>query len=892
MKYFALLILFFYGTLGFAENVAIVGSYQISDSELSSEMEQVQAGEDTSYSRVRLIALERLIKKYILLNYADENGITVDDVELEAFFMHQLGEMPRFQTNGVFDRSKYLTFSQTSNGRKILTEMRKEILVNKTRTLIENSIQISDNELLRNYFMETTEIDLGYAIINVEDANVPMNISMQAADRYYYFNRRKFDRENKVKLKFFLVFKDDFTKAVAPRIKSKLDEIVEADSTLGELEISNIKAALETEETTKMAIQKTKQLRELLMNDESVFYPVIESHYLSADESLGNLPTVIIKSAFEMKEGQFSQPIDFGEGVIVFQVIDFDEIERDSDLEIANAVWKEFLAEERDAQNDYREYFITHIDKFIVKAAIVNTIEISRSSLFITNTDEDFINEIRQKIEENIENPRALQQIAEQDNLESDRSIIFLDTFHNESPLQDGIASLINRNMEHGFIPAENGLVFFWVDSFFPEYIPDFSKVKDQLPKFVDIAQSDSTDYREYYNSHKKDFMTADSLQLGGVIFGIEDNISELQTKISDDELLQIYQENIDDYYRNKSVMLDYIFVEEKSLADIVFQQSKNDINFNLLKYCFDQKCRFPADKIIEYEKIPDRISKILGSASNETILKPIAYDNGWLIIKKLKGFRAGMIPFKDVKNSIRHEKLLHLSDTYAFNAAKTIFDSTSYFSHLQKYFQPEQIFKTRYQDTDLAYDHIGSIKEYRRDLMRIWRNEKYSSIIKNDIGYAVIFVLKKRSARKLTFEESQMQIEDILAANERFKNARSYISSLRDEIKNDVNPDSLLRFLGGWKKAEDMSLKSEIPGVNFSNDIMNDILDRETGYCSPVIPINENQLMFYYIERLKRPSEEKFMAKKATFKSRYLQKEYRLWLEKYRAKIDIQKKY
>ena len=890
MKIYILFIIIFCFSILLSENVAIVGSYQISNSELAAEMEQIRSNENISYSRVRSMALERLIKKYVLLNYADENGITVDEAELEAFFIHQLGDLARFQTNGTFDHNKYLAFSNTSNGVKILSEMRKEILVDKTRTLVEDSIQISDNELLRNYFMEHTEIDLGYAIVNVEDANVPLDISMSDADQYYFQNKRKFDKVEKVKLKFFIVFKDDFTIAVTPNVQNKLNEIALADSTLGELELNNIRFALEQEEITAKAMQKSKQLRELLIAEESVFYPIIETNYLSVNETLGNLPEGIVKTAFETKEGQFSQPFDFGEGIIVFQIIDFDKISRD-ELETANAVWKEFLLKEKDARNDYHEYFDNHIDKFIVPAAVVNTIELSRSSLFIKPDDEDFINEMRQQIENNIDDRRELMQLADDNNLKFDRNIIFLETFHNRSPLQDGIASLINREFEQGFIPSKNGLVFFWVDSFFPEYIPDFGKIKDQLPKFIDIAQSDSTDYREYYNSHRKDFMTADSLQLGGVMFGIADNISEMQEEISDETLMEIYQNNLDNYYRKKSIKLDRIFVSEKSQANIIFQQAENGIEFDLLKYCFDKKSRFPNDGIIEYEKLPDRIGSILSDTANDVILEPIAFDDGWLIIKKLKDFKAGMIPFKDLKQTIKYNELLKLSNEYALNAARTVFDSTSYFSHLNKYFRPEQIFKTQFQNADLEFDHLGSIKQYKTDLMRIWRNEKFSSIIKNDLGYAVIFVLKKKSARQLTFEEAQIQIEDIFAAKERFKNARNYFSILRDEIIKGVNPDSLLRYLGGWKKAEDLSLKSEIPGVDFSDDIMNDILDREPGYCSPVIPINEKQLLLYYIERLKRPGQEEFLTEKAAYKRKFLQKEYNQWFEKYRSRINVQKK-
>lgn len=892
MKYVFLIVIFLYSISGFSEIVATVGSYQISDSELTLEMQRIQVDHDMSFYNVRTLALENLIKKYILYIYADENAITVDDSELEAFFMLQLGDLERFQTNGFFDRKKYFDFGKTANGRKILAEMQKEILVNKTRTLIEDSFQFPENELLRRFLQEYVEVDLAYAIIDVEDANLPPEISMQEADRYYVLNRDNFDKKEQVKLRFFLVFKKDFSKAVAPLIQTKLNEMTANDSILSDWEINNLRLALETEETTKKALQKAKQLRELLLAGEKVFYPIIRTHYLSESDLLGNLPELIVRSAFQMKIGEYSEPVDFGDGFIVFQVEDRDLIARENELETANAVWKQFLIEQKNFQHDFQNYFNTHIDQFVVNTAIVNTINISRSSLFLPKEDDNFINRIREEIEENIDDWAKLRKIADQNKLKLERTVIYLEKFHNESPLQDGIAVSINRGFQQGFLPAEKGLVFFWVDSYFPEYIPQYDKIKDQLSKFVDLAQADTLDYKSYFENHKKDFMTPDSLQLGGVIFGGADNISEFHDDISEVEIRQIYERNIDDYFRKRSVKLNHIFVNEISLAEIIYEQLNSGINFDLLKYCFHRDSRFPDAEIIEYDSLPEKISTLLRESASDLVLKPIAYNNGWLIIQKYKDFAAGMIPLKEVEENIRHENALKLSDQYAFSAAKTIFDSTSYFSHLHRYLQPEQIFTTAYQDTRLEFEFVGSIKDYKTDLMKIWKNEKFSRIIKNDVGYAVIFVLKKGIARQLSFEESLLQIEDKLVAIERYKNARNYVNSLRDQIRNGNDPDSLLRYLKGWKRAEDLSLTSNIPGIDISEDIMNDILEREVGYCSPVIPVNENQMFFYTIERLKRPSQDEFLSAKNEFHRRLLQTEYRQWMEKYRSRIDIQKKF
>ncbi len=321
MKYLSTVLILFVAFHAAARVVVQVGPYKITEKQLQTEMADYE--DQYSYSKTRQLALNTLIRNSILKIYAAEKSITVAEIELRAFFKDKLGDLPRFQSNGVFDKKKYQQFKNTSNGKIIIGEMRNEILVNKTRTVIKNSLEISDEEMLEKYFLENTEIDLGYAIIDVEDVGIPADISLNKADWYYERNKHKFKDQKKVKLKLFIVFDEEFEKSVELHVNVRLKSITEADSTLSTLDLIDIRAALQEEEQHKMAMWKAVAIRELLQDREQVEHPILETSYLGEFEKLGKLQEDILSSAFEMRKKQFSEPIDIGNGYLIFQVIDF-----------------------------------------------------------------------------------------------------------------------------------------------------------------------------------------------------------------------------------------------------------------------------------------------------------------------------------------------------------------------------------------------------------------------------------------------------------------------------------------------------------------------------------------------------------------------------------------
>jgi len=889
MKYLSLLLTIFFTVHAVARVVVEVGPYKITEKQLQAEIADYE--DQYSYNITRQLALNTLIRNSILNIYADDNGITVAEIELRAFFKDKLGDLPRFQSNGVFDNKKYKQFKNTSNGKTIIDEMRNEILVNKTRTVIKNSLEISDEELLEKYFLENTKIDMGYAIIDVEDVGIPSDISLNKADWYYERNKHKFKDQKKIKLKLFIVFNEEFEKSVELHVNVRLKSIIEADSTLSTLDLIDIRATLQEEEQHEMAKWKILGIKEMLLVREQVEHPILETSYLGEFEKLGKLQEDILSSAFEMRKKQFSEPIDVGYGYLIFQVIDFKR-EKIDEEKIANLVWKAFVLNEKETDQNYQEYFESHFDKFIIPAAVITRIDIPQPLLFSKYKIEMYQQNVKKQISDNLMDNNALREIIREYDLKSSKEVIYLDMFENSDPVADIISLRIRQDQDYNFIKTGSSLVFYRVDSYFPEYIPIFRKIKAQLPELITIAETDSTALRKYYEDHRKDFTTPDSLQLGGVIFPIETNLKNLPVGISDDELRWNYKNNIEKYSRNSSVKFEYVYTGNQEMAEAIKEQAEAGIDFSLLQRCFGLDCFLPQKKIIEYNEIPIEIQKVLKSLSNDTFSQSVYFDEGWIVLHKIRSYSTGIIPFSEIKYELKKEYIEKLADPYAFRKAKAVFDSTSYFSHLTEFVDESMIFRTKYQEANLEYKRLGFISKHLRDLMRIWKNEKFNSIIKTEEGYAVVFVLKKRSSRQLTYEEALPQIEEIFTAKKHLELGKAFVSNLKQQIFRGADPDSLLFYLGGWKRAENLNLNSNIPGIDFSKIILKDIVKHKEGYCSPVFPVGQNKLFFYLLYHLERPNQNQFYSQKTSFKRNMINKKFDQWIEQYKIKKGIKIKY
>jgi len=890
MKYILILALLICSSLVSAKILAEVGAYQITSADLQKEIDNFKNNEDFTYDKIKQIAFSNLLDKNLIRNYALEKRIYIDDAELEAFFVQQVGDLPRFQSDGTFDRNKFQDFKNTNEGRKILKAMKEELLITKTRTILEKSFDLSEEELLKQYFLQNTTIDLGYAIIDKQDIDFNSEISHDDFEWYYNRNKHKFRKEEKVKLNLFVVLNEEFQEAVKSIVSRKITAMILADSTFQMENVDEFRDEFTKEETNILARQKAHQITELLQAGANISQPIIESTYLGIDDKLGNLPDVILKSSFELDKGQFSEPINIGIGYLVFSVIDKKKVPIKNRLRITNNIWCNYITKKKNNQNDgsYRQYFEQNFEQFIIPAAIITKVEISNPSLFSSTSKEEYQLEIKYLLERNSENEDQINRIVKDYNLSESKESVYLEKFENLNIIDDMIAIRINRGEFWGFIPTDKKIVFYKVLSFFPEFIPSYRRIQDQLPKFKAYTKADSTDFNDYFQSHQKDFRTPDSLQIGGVIFSVANEMKNLEQVIPVSNLKQVYNERLNQFYSERSVKFEYIFMQNVELAKIVAEQANNGTDCSLLEILFGNDNKLAKDKITSYEELPQQVSLALSEIGVGLWTRPVSYDNGWIILKKIKEYSAGILPFSEMENELREEVLFSIADSVAYDKAKTVFDSTRYFSHLAKYVEKKDIFKTEFQDAKEDFIFLRDISKFRAELLRMWNNEKYSGIIKLENAYAVIYPLKIRRSIQLTYEEALPKITDIHNSSNEFEFAKLNTSVIKEKIAAGANPDSLLYYLGGWNVISELSLTSKIPHVDFSEAIFDDILKHQEGYCSSIIPVNSDKLFFYKLLKLERPTKDDFYQNKELYEKRYLKTKFEKWKNKYRVKVGV----
>lgn len=868
-----------------AYDIARIDEHYITSEQLNDKMQEFEGDYDLTYDQIYDLALEELINERLLTKYAKMNDIVVEVEELESYFINLLGNDPRFKTNGLFDYSKFNELKQTSQIQKILSIMEKDILLGKVRSVIESSFNLTEKKIIEQYIINNTKIDLNYALINLEDAGSEIKYSPELIFEYFQKNKHKFKTEKKVKLSFFIVQNQEFVDSVKTGIDLQIRNIASEDTTLTPSYLDNLRTKLSESETKERAQTKALDMLEKLESQQPIPYVFLETEYLGKDKVLGKLPKAIINKAFTMKRNTYSNPIDIGIGYLVFSVIDKKKPDRLEIHEIPNKVWKSYLESEilKPELQAKEVFFIENLDKFLVNAAVISMIEIpkNRTSRFSKNKTVDHQN-IISEIELNLSNNNKIDNLISQYNLNRVYNVVYLDKFKNPEDIENEISEKINVQQFTGFIDQKETTMFYKVSSLIDDYIPDYEKIKSQFDITEVQTRIDTTIHREYYEFHKKDFMSPDSLQIGGVFIPFEtDSIF-----INYEAINEYYENNSDRFYRKRAVKFNYIFSFDKHLAQKIRTYLLKGIDTDLLDFCFGDSTSIPKKKIIEYAELPvqikDKMSEILD------ISYPIKLDDGWIVIKKEQEFPAGIVALDEVFDEIKNNLQLKIAKENAFKKAQTVFDSTTYFSQCYKHIEDDYIFKSDFQKASEKFPPIGDISVYRKELMRIWQNEKISRIIKTDSGYAVIFLLKKKNAEQLSYEQSVDLIKERLIADEKYLIAKQFVTGLKEKIIENADPDSLLFFLGGWKRGKNLTLSSNIPGIAQNKVILDDISKREEGYYSPVMKISDKQLMFYYIDKMEKKSREFLQNEMENIKQEVIDKKFKEWFEIQKTKADI----
>lgn len=881
MKKILVILAFLILTIGLiAETVATVGQSSITSEQLYSEIKNYNESDSLSFLEIKKIALDKLIDNQLLLNYAAQNSIKVDNLELESYFIQQLGDMPRFRTNGEFDYYKFGKFKNTETGQDILAQMKHELLINKTKALVMKKFELPDEKLLEEFIMDNTEISLNYAILDINDIAVPNYVDVVGADRFYHQHQNRYRFEEKAKFSFYYFPFETYSKEAEIKAAALVEATMLADTTYTLAQMDSLSSSYVKSETKNITLNRTMETYRYLKSGKKLATEKFETPYMLADEHFGIFTNEIVRFGFALEEGELSEPVLMESGYIILILEDLIREEVEDISRVAPLVWDDYLVNfrEKSLKGGLEEYFSKHFDEFVGKAAYVNLITVpSHRFGIIPQKDEELI---KQALENTDGRINELEEISEKYNLKNSKEIIYLEKYSNDNSLNELVKQNILRLEYTGFIRYDDDLVYYSADTFFPEFIPAMNKIKEELVKKSIVSTIDTTGFFNFYKERSTDFNSPDSLKLGGAFVTINPD----SVNLTEEQIIEYYNKNLDDFNREKSVEYSCFYVNNLESLSLVTNYLLLGKSWQELQRVYNDlgngvELDFPREKIVAYDKLPQKIRTVLLKTEELEATHFMEYKEGWISLMKKRDYPSGSIDFYEAQYEIAALLKQELAEELAQLKARAIFDSTSLFGNVYKYASKDEVFTTDLQPADEPFPKIGELGNNKAELMRKWRNEKLNTIVKADSGYAVIFQLKRVSSKQQSFEEALPNIANIFSADEILESAKTYAENLQNQIKAGANADSLLFYLGGWYRADDLTLESRVFGKDLSRLILEDITHRDVGYYSNIIRIRENHLMFYYINHLRKIPRSEFYKNKTAYRKKNIERKFNNWL-------------
>lgn len=181
--------------------IAIVGNKEIPARDVQAEYSnlygqyQQMLGENFNQELAKQfnlenIALQRVIQKYLILNYADDIGLIATDKDVAS----ELVKINVFIKDGKFDKNTYLSVLK-QNRRTALEfeeQLKQDIIVNKVQNLFQTKIEKTEIENISKLIYSEDEVSLKI----ISDNNIIVTVTNELLKEYWSKNKENYKSEN------------------------------------------------------------------------------------------------------------------------------------------------------------------------------------------------------------------------------------------------------------------------------------------------------------------------------------------------------------------------------------------------------------------------------------------------------------------------------------------------------------------------------------------------------------------------------------------------------------------------------------------------------------------------------------------------------------------------
>lgn len=177
--------------------VAIVGNKEVPLKDLQNEYSNLYAqyqnmlGENFNQELAKQFkledaALQRVIQRYLILNYADDLGIIATDKEVAK----ELVKIDVFFKDGKFDKQTYLNILKQNRRTAVEFEsqLKQDILVNKIQDFFQTSLQKNELKNISTLLFSENEVSIKV----LSDNNITVNPTQEELQQFWEKNKENY----------------------------------------------------------------------------------------------------------------------------------------------------------------------------------------------------------------------------------------------------------------------------------------------------------------------------------------------------------------------------------------------------------------------------------------------------------------------------------------------------------------------------------------------------------------------------------------------------------------------------------------------------------------------------------------------------------------------------
>jgi len=219
---------------------------------------------------IREVALDELIERELLMQYADKAGMIVSSRVIDR----SIAQTADFQVDGVFnaERAQLILQSMGYTPNSYRQALAAEGLINQTTFTLGLSEFVTDREIEQLAGLLNETRDIRYILISLDDQLTEVDVSDEEIEEYYANNESRFMLEEQVSVQYLELDKDSIFDEVTvseDQIRQRYDEEQQEYQSQIERRASHILLEAFDDDEYNAAIEQAQDIKSRIDNGES-----------------------------------------------------------------------------------------------------------------------------------------------------------------------------------------------------------------------------------------------------------------------------------------------------------------------------------------------------------------------------------------------------------------------------------------------------------------------------------------------------------------------------------------------------------------------------------------------------------------------------------------------